>query len=367
MKMSMTGRERVVAALHGQPVDRLPWIPFINPYTMAGLPLSIPQYLPDALEFFGCDIFARVCKVVDVKVTFQDHSDITPIYCFDHGDRITGYQTPLGELTSRERSMGPGRMPMYVEHLIKNGSDLQTYRYILENSFYTYILCTDEFEYEDRAIGERGILSIGTAAMSPIQEFLQKIVGVENTIYLIADYPQLIEEVFFLMQTHHKRVIEIQAQSPATVFITYENTGYTTLSPVMYDRYCRSYLDDYTTILHRYNKLHLIHACGKLTKLKKQISESNFDGLMDIAPGPTGDIELWEARETFGKVVSGGIDCTTFALATPDECYNRMIEVIEKVKPLRGILIGSGDSTPCGTTIENLKAMQRAIEVEGYY
>jgi len=146
---------------------------------------------------------------------------------------------------------------------------------------------------------------------------------------MLTDVPGLFSKALAGIHENNKELLRRQVKSPGMAFISYENTGSTTMSPSVYTEFCEPYLNDYSDIIHREGKLHLIHACGKFKLFSNLIKRGSFDGVVDIAPSPTGDIELWEAKEGFGnKVVTRGIDCTTFAMATPQEANQKSLRII---------------------------------------
>ena len=59
MKSEMTGKERILAALRRQPVDRVPWVPLLVPYTIAGFPKDTPHRVAEAQRAVGCDIWTQ--------------------------------------------------------------------------------------------------------------------------------------------------------------------------------------------------------------------------------------------------------------------------------------------------------------------
>jgi uroporphyrinogen-III decarboxylase len=367
MNRRMNSKERIQAALNKEEVDRIPFTPLLTPYALAGFDETVPHNISDLMEYLGMDVFMRHIDALDSIQTFS-RGDIESLYYFENGNMISGFKTALGTITSCSQFAPKAPdMPYIVKHLVETTEDLKIFKYILENSSYRYDELYKEYDYERKAIGERGEISC-SFGFSPIQEFLEVNSGIETTYNLLVDEPELLEEVFSLMHKRNLAFLKELVKTPVEYFFSYENTGTTTLSPAIYTDYCTPVLDEYADIIHDNDKKYFIHMCGHLQGLKEEIQENRFDGVFDIAPAPTGNMELWEARESFGdKIVSGGIDCTTFAMGSPDETYRKCAELVEKVKPYRGVLIGSGDSMPMGTTIENIRACVRAIDDAGCY
>ena len=367
MISKMTGKERILAALRMQPVDRIPWVPLIVPYTIAGFPKDAPHRVAEAQRYVGCDIWTQA--VADrIGLWFPNvTSKIKKIRYFEDGDVISGYETPLGTILERHRSGIGGSMNAPVKHLLKTPKDLVVYKYVLENSFLFVADYTDHYEWESKLVGDDGVITDVSIGLTPHQMFINFLAGVEGTYELYADEPDLFDEVMGIM--HRQNLYQIKEtvkKSKADVFISSENTSWTIMSPAIFEKYCAGQLNEYADILHENGKLHVVHMCGKLSCLTSLISTCRFDCIADIAPSPTGDTELWEIAEAVpGKAVKGGIGCDAFISDDPRVCYDKAIECLEKTRGRPGILLGSGDSVPNGTSLENLRAVTKAVEVAG--
>jgi len=366
MKPEMTGKERILAALRRQPVDRVPWVPLLVPYTISGFPKETPHRVAEAQRAVGCDIWTQA--VVDrIGLWMPKSGKYKKIQYFVDGDVVNGYETPEGTITERQRSGVGGSINAPVEYLLKTPQDLRIYRYVLENSFLFIADLTDHYEWEDKIVGDDGVITDVSIGMSPHQMLINLLAGVENTYDLQSEEPELFDEVMEIM--HRQNLVQIREtarRSKADVFISSENTSWTTISPKLYGKYCARQLSEYADVLHEHGKLHVIHACGKLKFLTEQIASCRFDTMADIAPAPTGDTELWEAAEAFpGMAVKGGIGCDTFISDDPDVCYEKACEILEKTRGRLGVLLGSGDSVPNGTSLENLRAVTKAVKEVG--
>ena len=367
MKSEMTGKERILAALRRQPVDRVPWVPLLVPYTIAGFPKDAPHRVAEAQRAVGCDIWTQA--IVDRIGLWLPKSGkkIKSIRYFIDGDIVTGYETPEGTITERQRSGIGGSLNAPVDYLLKTPADLRAYRYVLENSFLFVADYSDHYEWEKKIVGDDGVITDVSIGLSPLQMFINMLAGVENTYTIQSEEPELFDEVLDIMHTNNKHQIrETAKRSVAEIFISSDNTSWTTTSPDGFCKYCVEQLSEYSDILHEYGKLHVVHMCGKLSYLAEKIAACRFDAVADIAPAPTGDMELWEAADAFSNMaVKGGIGCDTLVSNNPSDCYNKATEILEKTRGRSGILLGSGDSVPNGTSMENLKAVSKAVQEVG--
>jgi uroporphyrinogen-III decarboxylase len=367
MNREMTGKERILASLRRQSVDRIPWVPLLVPYTIAGFPKNAPHHVAEAQRAIGCDIWTQALVDRIGMWLPKPGSKIKPIQYFVDGDIVTGFQTPEGTITERNSHGRFGSINVPVEFLIKTPQDLRAYRYFMRHSFLFIADLTDHYDWESSIAGEDGVITDVGIGLTPFQTFINIMAGVENTYYLHAEEEDLFDEVMEMM--HQRNLLQIREtakRSKAEIFVSSENTGWTTISPEFYERYCAKQLSQYADILHEYGKLHVAHMCGKLSLMKNQISVCGFDAIADIAPAPAGDTELWEAAEYFpNHAVKGGIGCDIFTADDPRVCYEKAIEIIEKTRGRPGVLLGSGDSVPNGTSMENLRAISKAVKEAG--
>jgi hypothetical protein len=66
-------------------------------------------------------------------------------------------------------------------------------------------------------------------------------------------------------------------------------------------------------------------------------------------------------------VVIGGIDANTFISRDAEFVKAEVSNLIERIKPFRGVLLGSGDVTPRGTLVENLRTIRSLVDTLGAY
>lgn len=387
MSGKMSGRERIMAALTHKPVDRLPFTPLIDSYAIMGLP---PEFTGDislsplhprrqiaTLKAFGADLLIRNIAAFDATVpgarqvqslgAFVSPVETkTEIRDRDICEIIT---TPAGTLTGKWRLMETaGTIPHFTRYVVNSAEELKIYATAVEHlNPQPPAPRYDVFQRYDNQLGDEGVPCAGITN-SPFMFLIEFVMGLENTYLLLNEHRELVEYVLEKLHESQRRLIEVLAQSPAKVIIQYENTSSTLLSPAYYRRYCAPVLNDYARIFRQAGKIYLIHMCGKLRAMAGEIKFGEYDGICDIAPAPTGDLPLYEAKEKLPeKVVLGGIDATTFTSQDSEFVRTEVANLIQKVKPLRGVLVGSGDAMPKNARPENILTVRNLIDTLGTY
>jgi uroporphyrinogen-III decarboxylase len=376
----MSSRERLMAALRHEEIDRVPWSPLICGYYSLGLPEPLHGNDLAVQRAIGADIMERVSTIVygqslpsgippalvvaDERTTenVSSANDVVVKEIRKGNQLLRVYETPVGTVreTFETRDSSPW-MAFPVEYKIKTREDLNVYRYIVEAQ--EYQPAYSEFIRISAEIGDEGIAT-APSPISPFQMLLEAEMGVESFHYFLVDYPDELEALMGIMHAKNLEACEIIAGSPAEVVILYENTSTSYMSPPMFTQYILEHLNEYADLYHRAGKIVLIHACGKLKDIVEELGLGYYDGICDIAPPPTGDLDLVEAKERWGdrKVVTGGIDATAFISLSPEEMKKHVHHILERISSHRGVILGSGDAVPAGTPLETLRAVTEAVE-----
>jgi len=384
----MSSHERILAALHGQEVDRIPFVPLIDTYSVLDMPAHVQQAMQAganegywqgilaAEREIGCDIMLRHVYVTKSAVGAphlngfgQFKSPVITSSRMDGSTLIETLETPVGTLTGTWGfTEAHGWIPHPIKHLVNNLEELNIFAYAVEHlsrekpepDFENYIKA-------EQALGDGG-LATTSFLNTPLMDLIETCWGLENTYYLLHDYPTEVEAVLEGLHEVQRKTVERIAESPAPVVIEYENTSSTLLSPAIFNRYCLPILNEYADILISSGKIFLVHMCGKLKAFQPGLAAAHFDGVADIPPLPTGNFTLDEAAASLpGKIVIGGIDATTFIEPDLNQVEAKIAALIEKVKPYRGILLGSADTAPRGTPLQTLKLIQHLINTVGSY
>lgn len=357
--MTMTSRERVLAALHRQPTDRLPWAPLADPYFISSIHLQgyqtdIIQTLRDVIQ---CDIIERH---VSCPVEYYNGVEVSEKTC--NGVRRKTYETPVGSIYEERKKSGNTE---YVSHhMVETVEDMKVFTYLCEHTDYRADI--QGFLERERYIGEAGIASVD-GNMSPIQNMLQFVAGVENTVYLQMDYPDEMDELLAAMHERNKRQYAVVAQYPTDVIFDYEDTSTTVMSRTMFEEYSLPAINDYAHIVQESGKIFITHMCGKLTGFLDLVGQGCQNGIDSVCPPNTGDLYPWDARRAWGneKVLIGGIDPPSLVRMDVQQTLQTAWDVIQNVKDKKGFILSTGDAVPYGTPMENLKVISQLIRYLG--
>ncbi|MCD6286590.1 MAG: hypothetical protein J7M39_11825 [Anaerolineae bacterium] len=118
-----------------------------------------------------------------------------------------------------------------------------------------------------RDIGEAAFAraSIGD---SPLMDFLEWFAGAENASPLLADHRADVEALFDSVHCGlFQRAQLLAERATSDVLYTRDNTSATLISPRQCLRYCVPHGTEYGEIMRRYDRVLVLHTCGKLKLL----------------------------------------------------------------------------------------------------
>lgn len=299
----MTGRERLLALLHRQPVDRLSWTTLVDDTTRAVMP---PEWreLP-VLDFYrrlGCDLFLfgnyglpaelhvpSPCVLACEGVT-------TTLQTLGDGTRVQTTRTPWGELTQASRGGHP------VKHPVASRAELRTL-----SELWRHTVCQETEGMEaasarlDRALGDDGVF-FPTLAPSPVQQLLELDLGLAGFYGLLQDHERDLRELLDHMHAVRCREYALVARrSPGAAVIAVENTSTAMLSPALYSKLSVPQLRDYADLCHAQGKRLILHMCGHLRDLLSALPATGFDAANAVTPPPVGNTTVEMALEAWGE------------------------------------------------------------------
>lgn len=366
----MTHQERLLAALRGQPVDYVPWSPNLAYWWEAQSEEFIGKGELEFLKDIGADPLFRghypqYKKAWTSAVLFKHSFKHTNIREIVNGNETTTvFETPVGNLKYVKKYSASGNTTFLSEHAVKTQEDLKVLIYMYEDMELEADYKT--FNEEVKKLGDEGLIVptlLPINNKSSFQSMVEHWVGTEELVYLVYDYPEAVEEALATMRLVTKKAALISSLSDAEAFITWEDTSTTNISPLFYEKYIVPEINDWCDILHKNGKLYIQHACGHLKALMPLIASSKIDCIESISPPPTGNIELWEARNILKDRISlvGGIEPTVLL-------YSTLVELKVYAEKLcrnmgnKGFIMANSDSCPIGVEIEKLFLLKNIVK-----
>jgi uroporphyrinogen-III decarboxylase len=355
----MTDRERILAALRRQPVDRFPvWLKMANQTWQN--PQPEPYRTMEAVALMravGCDVMQWISlkyrrELPHVRTTVTE----------EHGVRRTVSETPEGPLIAETMydpltcTRHPTRFPADTPERVRALRWLFTdVRYVITEA--------DRVAHQER---QRGLAADGIFTMmgigpSPLMNLMQELCGPEATIFLRADEPELFAETLALMHADRQR--ELAAILPhvrADSFWLTENTSTSLISPEMFADICVPHLRDYGQAIRAHGRIAVHHMCGLLNALLEMIDGLPAEANEAFTTRPVGNTSLTEGRTRMPrKALIGGTNAALW-LQPAEVIVRTVAEDLATCPDRRGIVLTSAGVLPADVSFA--KARQVVAE-----
>jgi uroporphyrinogen-III decarboxylase len=393
----MDHRQRMLAAIQGKPVDRIPWVPRLDIWyranRMAGtLPSSYRNAtlmeITDDLDF---GYHAVIPDFQDLRSREDDldrglgifnlHSmpyrtvleDVRREVRFESDRTVVEYHTPKGTLRTVVR---------FDEMIKKSGATLT---HIEEHAFqseqnypaleYLFTHARVEPNYEGynafaQKIGPRG-LAVGFVclAASPKQFIMRELMPVDVFFYELNDHPDEIASLVEAIGKYWEKILRISADCPAEVFLLGANYDASITYPPFFVQHIQPWLKKFAQMLHARGKYLLTHTDGENTGLLEPYLESNFDIADSICPAPMTKLTFQEVRNIFGDKITilGGIPSVALLpTSMPDRDFDRYIDhFLSVIGKGNHLILGISDTTPPGADFNRLIRLNDRIRAFG--
>jgi len=352
--MDMTTKERWLAAIKMQPVDRLPFWPKIDEaYPRAQNPPHNSMEINKIHNWIGSDnhIWIR-----DERPHF-----LSPAFTKEVRNRTSIVMIVKGNTRKMVFSTNYGSTEL-IEKFDVGSQSWHPIRYPAQNVEDIRILievfkdCRIEGNQERIYWSERFVKEIGSSAvtatwigMSPLMSWLEYYGGIENGHYLLVDHQDDVEELFEVMHNIWLRKTEILADKVSCDLLYFvEDTSTTIISRKQFQKYCYNHLLDYAQIINEAGKPFVLHMCGHLKSLLFDLNDLPVAAFEAFSTPPVGNTTLLDGRIACpDKCLIGGTNAALW-LQTPNQIIADIEMQLDELPHHRGIVISSAGVMPPG-------------------
>lgn len=335
----MTRRERLMATLRGEPVDR----PAVNFYEIGGFDIDAAD--PDEFNVYHDPSWRPLLQLAEersdlirmrspVRSRSYDPQasseqpdapgradDVRQVQEYvEDGCRCTRVTLRVGgrTLTSATRRSRDLDTVWATEHLLKNTDDLKAYLELPDELLAETVDVTPLTE-EDRRLGDRGIVMVDTedpicaaAYLFAMEDFLVVALTEQELLH------RLLEK---LAGPIYARTEETARAFPGHLWRIY-GPEYATepyLPPHLFAEYVVRYTQPMVRMIREHGGFARIHCHGRLGAVLDSIAGMGADAIDPIEPPPHGDVELADVRREYGRdlVLFGNIEVCDIELMDP--------------------------------------------------
>ena len=337
----MKRKERLIATLKGQPVDR----PAVSFYEINGLDEKIND--PDPFNIYNDSSWIplielareKTDRIVMRSVPFDD-DQVSPIdelskieTTFEGGHRIqrTTIKAGKNNLTAVTRRDSDVNTVWQIEHLLKNLDDLIAFIEI-PRPFPVGKPDISGVLRAEAELGDTGIVMIDTpdplcmaASLFDLGTF--SILATQEQVW----FQRLLE--LFAIELYYKVNVISQAL-PHHLWRIYgpEYASPPYLSPKLFHKYVTSFDSEIVKLIHEHNGYARIHSHGNLRAILDEIVATDCDGLDPIEPPPQGDISLKEVKQRIGNkvVLFGNLEASDLEILPTEIFSQRILQALKE-------------------------------------
>jgi hypothetical protein len=393
----MHHRDRILATLHGQPCDQIPWSPRMDLWRLAleargTMParfvgrdlLGIAQELGCAchvaqgadathggghdqtlrgLGLDGHDDYPFRVELVGLPVRFQR----------DDENLRTWIETPQGTIhTHLHQDCDMLRrgvsLPFVQSYALGSPDDLEALATVFDH---LRVAPTPHNYATFRAhIGEQGVaVARGPVAASPLHLMLHELMPMDRFFYAYHDMAARLHELACHMEPLFAAMLDALCACDAEVVMWGANFDRDLTAPRFFEREMAPWLRRASERLHAAGKLMLCHTDGESSGLFALYRQCGFDVAESVCPAPMTERTLAEIREALGPDIAvwGGIPSVALLDEAMDDAafFAYINTLFSQLGTGERLVLGVADNVPPDANLERLAYLGQRIAAWG--
>ena len=197
------------------------------------------------------------------------------------------------------------------------------------------------------------------------------LMGFENFSYALVDQPDVIDELFNRVGSHHcammRRLVTLPKVFALLLCSDMAYTEGTMVSPKQLRQYLFPWIEEMTSIAHGAGMPFILHSDGRLYDVLEDLIAIGVDAINPIEPKAM-DINFLKEEYAGRLAIFGNIDLgSTLVLGTPDDVRAEVRQRIIDLAPGGGYGVSSSNSIARYVPAENYHAMREATFEYGRY
>ena len=337
----MTRRERLMATLRGEPVDR----PAVSFYEIGGWTPD-PQD-PDPFNIYNSPDWWPLLQLAEVETDLirmrgpsskpaadncRDDFFKTETYMVDGSRRSRTTLTVAGRTMISLTRRDPGVSTTWtLEHLLKDADDVKAYLQLPEQVL-SREYSIDSLFAEEEALGDAGIVMVDVG--DPICHVAALFSMEDYTVFALTE-PALFHQLLGMhARPIYRMVHQVAAAFPGHLWriCGSEYASEPFLPPQLYGEYVVRYTKPMVDTIQKHGGFARIHSHGRLRNILPHIAAMSPAGLDPIEPPPQGDMHLIDVRREYGQriVLFGNIEASELETLPPPQFERRVAQALRE-------------------------------------
>jgi hypothetical protein len=368
----MTPRDRVAAVYAGKTPDQVPLLLDLShwykknygvPFDLAGFQ-QVERDLVALHREIGAVCYCEAGAFYELSVEGDDARVSAKT---TDGVFSTTIETPLGTI-HEERVFERSSYSYNIrKHLLEGVEDFPIVEYLMER-----LVCRprwDKYRAWSEALGECGYL-YAQLPYSGSGYLISRNLGVEKTIYALADHPDEVRRFVDTVNACNLRVLDAIIDGPFDVLIISDNYDSNVQTKPFFDEYVRGYYTEVARRLHEHGKYLAVHVDGENRGVLAWLDECGVDCADAITPAPMFALTPEEIRAQAGKrlILSGGIPATEFGSRASDAAFEASVRSwLDLRASSPRLIMAAGDQVPPDASIERIRRLPELVDRYGRY
>ncbi len=364
----ITACERIVKALHGEPVDRIPLTHWHRHFPRGKTEREVRNR--------GMALCLRLPCFVETKPNVE----VVQSSVYTGGNRLIKYtyHTPLGEVYELKKAgigygngvwgrdykgLTPWRIsPEEGGRLIKSPKDYDIIKFIVEDTHYTpYYEAIEDYK---RYMGDDGLV-IANLPYTPFQMMLIDWVGPTQLYRHYVRYRDKVEELYEATAEKYREMYPLVVDAPVDYVNYGDNIDGVMVSPPIFEKYHVPIYNELADQLEGSGKILGSHMDGRLHVLAEAIAKTKLDVIEAFTPPPMGDLPVDQALTLWkDKTLWINYPMSVYLSGGAEAVKRHLLDLLEKATPGDRILIAA--STELFVPLESLKAITEVMEKATY-
>lgn len=348
----MDSKCRVLAALRGEEVDRIPF--------------TIYEILIPKRELWSELRRMDLTPITSVSVFHEKWLNVK-IRRIVEGDYVyTLYDTPVGSVYAKHKvNLKPGSGDSWtVEHPIKKPDDYKVVNYIFKNTVITPVREEDVLKQIERFKDERVFWA--WVDRTPMQKMLIELMGYRRLAIDLYKNREFLDELYDTLTNRTELICEIASESPIELVWCGDNVNGIVLGSKVFEKYHLPVYRRMSKLFEKNGKTLIVHMDGKLNCLKHLIPISGINVVEAFTPPPMGDLPVREARNLWDGDIRIWINFPESILLNDEEYVKRYtLNLLEEISDQRSILLGITEDIAPGHE-NKLKTVAEILNAENH-
>ncbi len=258
------------------------------------------------------------------------------------------------------------QVPWFPEDgfIIKSLEDYEVIKFLVEDSEYTPF--HDDITEIQALIGDYGVVP-AFMPKSPLQSMIM-LMGLKQIAIGYHAHKKAFDELYNVIYKKEIELFKIAAESPAEVIWGPDNVTSLITSPILFEKYNLPFYNEVSDILHKQDKIYVVHMDGALQDLVDLIARTKIDAIESFTPPPTGNLSITNARKAWKDKVIWANFPEALVFHGGSAVRKKTREMLEEAAPGNNFMMGISEGFPSFLhMLENVPKILKMVVKHGQY